>query len=348
MSSKVNVSLAVASAATGVVAFNQTEASADKIEVKQNDSVKKIANRYGAKVQNIVAENGIDNDHKLTVGEDIEVQKGRKRIYTVKANDSLSKIAQRHHVSIERLMELNKISNQDVIYVGQKLFLGYETPKGRKQPLVRVPVKEGDTLKSIAQRYSTDEATVKKLNPKADFNALKKDMTLVVNVDKLSKENATEATMDPNDGLLTSNGAPTTTGEGNTAVTGGVKTDSAQRNAIVKMALNLTTKNIPYVWGGESMSGMDCSGLVQYVFGNAVGAGVPRTSQEQSKVFQKIAVKDAQPGDLLFWDETGSNAHHVAIYIGNNQYVAAPTFGYNVRVETISAGFMPSYAGSLG
>ncbi|MFT8672930.1 NlpC/P60 family protein [Leuconostoc mesenteroides] len=122
---------------------------------------------------------------------------------------------------------------------------------------------------------------------------------------------------------------------------------SGNSAAIIALAQQLVAQNIPYVWGGGTPStGFDCSGLVSYVFKNAAGISLPHSSVEQEMYTQKKSVSQAQPGDLLFWGTPGAS-YHVAIYIGNNQYIAAPKSGLNVRVETISPNFLPSFAGSI-
>ncbi|MFT9469078.1 NlpC/P60 family protein [Leuconostoc pseudomesenteroides] len=122
---------------------------------------------------------------------------------------------------------------------------------------------------------------------------------------------------------------------------------TAASAAIVSLAKQLATQNIPYVWAGSTpQTGFDCSGLVSYVFQNAAGISLPHSSVAQESYTKTKAVSQAQPGDLLFWGTKGAS-YHVAIYIGGNQYVAAPQPGMNVRVETISANFMPSFAGSV-
>jgi len=122
---------------------------------------------------------------------------------------------------------------------------------------------------------------------------------------------------------------------------------SGNSAAIIALAQQLVAQNIPYVWGGGTPStGFDCSGLVSYVFKNAAGISLPHSSVEQEMYTQKKSVSQAQPGDLLFWGTPGAS-YHVAIYIGNNQYIAAPKPGLNVRVETISPNFLPSFAGSI-
>ncbi|MGO1600518.1 MAG: C40 family peptidase [Brachybacterium sp.] len=72
----------------------------------------------------------------------------------------------------------------------------------------------------------------------------------------------------------------------------------------------------PYSWGGSSLSGMDCSGLVAYAYG-AAGIDAPRTSSELASQGRSISQSEAQPGDLVVWPG------HVAIYAGDGQIIDA-------------------------
>lgn len=139
------------------------------------------------------------------------------------------------------------------------------------------------------------------------------------------------------------NGQTTATASSTTANS----TTSSKADAVVSLAKQLATQNIPYVWGGESLNGMDCSGLTDYVYQKAAGISLGHYTVTQESHVTKKAVSAAQPGDLLFWGNEGASSYHVAIYIGNNQYVAAPQPGQNVEVETINSAFMPSFAGHV-
>jgi hypothetical protein len=89
---------------------------------------------------------------------------------------------------------------------------------------------------------------------------------------------------------------------------------------------------IPYVWGGESTSGMDCSGLVQRTFAD-LGVQLPRTAAEQQQVGTAVpSLAGAKPGDLLFF---GSPAYHVAIYAGDNKLIESPEPGKTVHITGV-------------
>lgn len=90
---------------------------------------------------------------------------------------------------------------------------------------------------------------------------------------------------------------------------------------------------VPYLWGGTTPSGFDCSGLVQYAYAH-FGISLPRTSQEQ--VGSGVPVTgDLQPGDLLFFEPSSSGPQHVGMYVGDGMFIEAPHTGANVRIVPV-------------
>ena len=97
---------------------------------------------------------------------------------------------------------------------------------------------------------------------------------------------------------------------------------------------------VPYVWGGSTPSGFDCSGLVQYVY-SQLGISLPRTTYTQVESGAPVAsLGQAQPGDLVFFagsDGTPTAPGHVGIYIGGGKMIDAPYTGTIVQVQTVSS-----------
>ena len=97
---------------------------------------------------------------------------------------------------------------------------------------------------------------------------------------------------------------------------------------------------IRYKFGGTTPeSGMDCSGLVRYVFKEAWGAILPRTAEEISHMGEKIEPKDLQPGDLVFYNTLKRGFSHVGIYLGDNKFIHSPSAGGQVRIESMDMAY---------
>jgi cell wall-associated NlpC family hydrolase len=121
--------------------------------------------------------------------------------------------------------------------------------------------------------------------------------------------------------------APTTTSAPSSPVVGASGPTGTDVVADAKQYLG-----IPYVWGGESTSGLDCSGLVQKTYGD-LGIKLPRVAADQAHVGTPVdSLADAQPGDLLFF---GDPAYHVAIYAGDGQLIESPEPGKTVHITDV-------------
>jgi murein DD-endopeptidase len=93
---------------------------------------------------------------------------------------------------------------------------------------------------------------------------------------------------------------------------------------------------VPYVYGGSSPQGFDCSGLVRFSF-VSWGVELPHQTRDMRKVTRVVPAKNLRKGDLLFFNEEGKKSSHVALYLGNGQFVHAPSTGGQVRVDELKS-----------
>ncbi|MCC5439678.1 C40 family peptidase [Clostridium botulinum] len=89
-------------------------------------------------------------------------------------------------------------------------------------------------------------------------------------------------------------------------------------------------QGVPYVWGGTTPSGFDCSGFVRYVYRNVASVELPRDTYGQVNVGTRVSQSQLQPGDLVF-----TSAHHVGIYVGNGQMIHSPQTGDVIKISSI-------------
>ncbi len=120
--------------------------------------------------------------------------------------------------------------------------------------------------------------------------------------------------------------------ETTTASTAAIKASSTTASKAGNTAVSMLGK--PYRYGGYSPKGFDCSGLVYYSYSRA-GIQVPRSSAAQSKAARPISINNLRKGDLLFFDQDGKRSSHVAIYVGDGNFVHAPSTGKRVRIDRL-------------
>jgi cell wall-associated NlpC family hydrolase len=90
---------------------------------------------------------------------------------------------------------------------------------------------------------------------------------------------------------------------------------------------------VPYRYGGtDAATGFDCSGFVYHVFGNIIAHSMPRHAEGMSRSGTRVDRTALKPGDLVFYNTLGRAFSHVGIYLGNNQFIHAPSAGKSVEI----------------
>ncbi|MDD6406600.1 MAG: LysM peptidoglycan-binding domain-containing protein [Lactobacillus equicursoris] len=281
--------------------------------------------------------------------------------YKVGKNDSLWAISKKYGVSVSSLQKANSLSG-NTIYVGQTLKIPSnskttslkstaQTSTGSKTAAVKATatssttykVAKGDTLWSIAKKYGVSVSALQKANNLSSSTIyIGQSLKLASSLTSYTTNGVTKSTTTSSTTKSTTTKSSTSTSK--TAVSQAptsIKSSSTAASSANITAYALTFLGVPYVWGGTTPSGFDCSGYVQYVYSH-FGINVGRTTYTQQYAGTKISVASAQAGDLYFWGSYGS-AYHVAIALGGGQYVMAPAPGQVVKTGNVSS-YTPSFA----
>ncbi|HET7415220.1 MAG TPA: LysM peptidoglycan-binding domain-containing protein [Arthrobacter sp.] len=237
--------------------------------------------------------------------------------HTVQSGDTLSKIAAQHGVSLQQVFQLNNMGwNDSVIYPGERI--QYSTgggsapsqssssPAGSSASGGTYTVKAGDTLGRIANRHGVSLRSIFQLN-----NMGWNTVIYPGDVIRLSGGGGGAAQSSSNNG--------------------GVTTVSNDVQRISTSGIAGTAKSyagVPYQWGGESLSGWDCSGFVQYVYAQH-GIDLPRVYQWHAM----NRTSNPQPGDVV----VQNGGSHVGIYLGGGKMISALNPSQGTMVHNVNA-----------
>lgn len=114
-------------------------------------------------------------------------------------------------------------------------------------------------------------------------------------------------------------------------------------NEVIFRAISLV--GTPYRYGGtQPDTGFDCSGLIGFVFNEAAGLRLPRTTRELIDIDARTVDRsDLQAGDLIYFNSRGGRVSHIGIYVGENRFVHAPSSGGVVRIDKLDTPYWTKF-----
>ncbi|WP_010676386.1 C40 family peptidase [Bacillus timonensis] len=282
--------------------------------VTRGDTLYSIANSYNMSVDQLKQLNNLTSN-TIQVGQTLQVigsapqsSQIQDQTYTVQAGDSLYSIAQRANTTVDQIMKNNNLTSS-MLYVGQTLKLG-STPSTPQQNVASATytVKAGDTLYGIARTYNMSVTDLK------NANNLTSNTLSVGQVLKVSGNAQPESDVQKREQVL---------------------------QDLVSDSYNFV--GIPYLWGGTTTAGFDCSGFVSFMHARH-GIDISRnTSAGYYSMGTAVSKANLQPGDLVFFavNDTG-RISHVGFYVGNNNFISA-TSSKGIAVVSMDNSYWSKY-----
>jgi peptidoglycan DL-endopeptidase LytE len=328
-------------AATAVLSSTfVSEVAASTYKVQSGDSLWSIARQYNTSVTQLKSLNRIQSDiifpnQVLKIGGSQVNQPAESpspsqsqepsaspstQTYTIKSGDTLIGIANKHSITLAELKKWNSISSH-IIYPGQKLVVSAASEGQENSNSPEIPstspappsseisekqhaahsytVKPGDTLTHISIKTGISVVEIKRLN------GLSTDM-IYAGQDLILTKSPQKETPAVNDEAYSPN--------------------SYTETLLKEAKSHLGT---PYVWGGSSLGGFDCSGFIYYVF-NKAGKNINRLSSG-GYYNRSFYVNKPSVGDLVFFENTYKKGiSHLGIYVGNGKFIHAGDNGVEI------------------
>jgi cell wall-associated NlpC family hydrolase len=261
-------------------------------------------------------------------------------IYTTRDDQSTLAVllgAQSIDDLVSRIETVKSVSSQDVAVMNQVIGFKHQVTVHRRA-LVRAHV---DQKRLVVQRAAAKARIGSQLNrQQALLASIKGEIAHLIALAQARSLALAHAARARLDAAQTANQLQLQNGIGASAATpDGSVVPPSQYTGVVGIAMRYL--GVPYVWGGSSPSGFDCSGLVAYAYGQ-MGVSLPHYTGAQWNVGVAVSRGDLQPGDLVFFDGLG----HVGLYIGGDQFIHAPHSGTVVQISSLSGWYASTYVGA--
>lgn len=311
-------------------------------EVLPGDTVSTLAERFGVDTETIVAVNQLADADRIAVGDQLTILPVSGVLYNVQPGDTLSGIAAMFEVDLGPIIDFNYLEDVDRITVGMELIIPGGRPLRPAPPTPSAPpvyvVAPGDTVNAIARRFGVTPEDIIVANGLRSPDRLSVGQSLTIEAGAASRGTVTAASTQRQSGsqqtvtrnLPVPSPAPAARTSGGTTSGG----------AIASIAMQFRGR--PYVWGGTTPAGFDCSGFVYYVL-NQAGRPVPRGMWGQYNAGPHPGRGELEPGDIVFFQNTYMpGLSHNGIYIGNGQFIHASDPSTGVTISSLSSPYWAS------
>lgn len=321
--------------------------------VQQGDTLKGIADAYSADMNKIIVANDLKAPFVLQVGQTLVIPGGTvpppppgpHTTYTVTEGDSLSGIADAFGVDLQTIIAANGLYGSYVLQPGQQLIIPggnpANAPSNSTAPSGETyTVQPGDSVSQIADAFGISLSSIIGANDLSDPSTVQPGQKLVI--PGVSGDSGSSAPA-----AQSSQSAPAQQSAPQPAPAPAPQPAPVHHSSggsgwsIVSVASKYL--GVPYVWGGTSPSGFDCSGFVWYVYQRA-GMPIPRDMWGQLQSGTRVSRSDLEPGDIVFFAGTyEAGLSHDGIYIGGGRFINAVDYGIGVAVRSLNSSYWSSH-----